>query len=249
MAQVGLAGFQRRVHRAVGRVRCDIGEERLARRLLPLDESFGVIEEDVAAEPFDGRWFGVVKVGAVEVRIVPVVWCLPNAAPAMSHHLLESAVLRSIGIVVSQVPLAKHPGRVTIIGEDTSNRRLVFSQQRATHDRVPDARAISPMAGQQSAASWRACWRDMIVVQPHRNAGQSVDVRRLENRVSRATQVAIPLVVGHHEDNIGPSGAEVLRERQLAPDADRENRREAGQQGKGLTHWSRYLPVLAGHQT
>ena len=51
----------------------------------------------------------------------------------------------------------------------------------------------------------------MPIGEAHTFCGQPVDVRSLDDRVSQATQVAFALIVGHHQNDVGPRSLQRLR--------------------------------------
>ena len=60
--------------------------------------------------------------------------------------------------------------------------------------------------GEQVGLTWKSVKRTASVVQP-------VEVRRLEDRVAVAGQVAVALIIGQHEDDVGPTCFQRRRER------------------------------------
>ena len=82
----------------------------------------------------------VTKVGIVEIIIFPVVWCLPNASPSVDQDLLKSAIQRSKGEVVTQVPFAKNTRAISIGLKGVGQCGLATTQQRPSQNSVPDPR-------------------------------------------------------------------------------------------------------------
>ena len=74
---------------------------------------------------------------------------------------------------------------------------------RAGEEGVPHAGAIRPTPGQQRTAGRRARWRDVVVFQPHGLLRQLVDVRGLDDGISGESDVAVTLIIGDDEDDVG----------------------------------------------
>ena len=206
LLHVRRAGFHRRMHRAVRGVGAEVNEERLIIVLDLLDEPLGVVEKHIGAKALHRHGFAVVKIGAVEVGVVPVVGRLPHAATAMAQHFLKTAILRAVRIIVTQMPLAEHGCVIAAIGENPADGHLVVAQHRAAHDGVPHACAIGPVAGNQRRARRRTGRRHVVVGEPHAVRMQLVEVRRLEHRIAMTRQIAIALVIGDHQNHIRPLG-------------------------------------------
>ena len=195
---------------------------------LRLDELFGIVEEHVGAKAGNLLRFAVVPIAAIEVGVVPVIGCLPDASTAVTHDFGVPAVLRSIGIVVAQVPLAKHAGGIAVVLEDLAHRDFVLTQHRSTHDRVPNARPIGPVPGQECGSSRRAGRSDMVVHQSDRLGMELVDLWRLQDRIAETGEVSVALVVRDHDHDVGFVGGtgharhhekhQQLAEEQAAPD-------------------------------
>ena len=69
----------------------------------------------------------------------------------MPQHLLKTAILRAVRIVVAQVPFTEHAGVIAAIAENLADGHLVMAQHGTAHDRVPHAGAIGPAAGERAA--------------------------------------------------------------------------------------------------
>ena len=68
--------------------------------------------------PSTGVGRPVVPVAAIKVSVIPVIGRLTDAAAAVPHDFAIAAIFRAIGIIVAQVPFAKHAGRVAGIGKN-----------------------------------------------------------------------------------------------------------------------------------
>ena len=69
---------------------------------------------------------------------------------------------------------------------------------------APLSEAVAP--GQELAARGRAHGGDVEVGQADGLGVQAVEVRRLEDRIAVAREVAVALVVGHDDDDVGAVG-------------------------------------------
>ena len=105
------------------------------------------------------------------------------------------------------MPLAEHRRVITAIGHDLPDGHLIIAQHRASHDRMPHAGAIGPVAGNQSRARRRTGRRHVVVGEPHAVRVQLIEVRRLEHRITMTRQIAIALVIGDHQNHIRPLGS------------------------------------------
>ena len=63
----------------------------------------------------------------------------------------------------------------------------------------------------------------MEVGEAHALVVQAVEVRRLEDRVAVARQVAVPLVIGQNKDDVGPAPFQCCR--RIGPDEANEEDR------------------------
>mgnify|MGYP003313476431 CR=1 FL=1 len=123
-------------------------------------------------------------------------------APAVPQHFLKSAILRAVRVIVAQVPIAIHACVIPAIAVDFTNSHLVMAQHRPSHNRVPNPGAIGPAPGDQSRSRWRTRRRHVIIRKPHTVRMQFVEMRRLEDRVTVARQIAVPLVIRNHQNHI-----------------------------------------------
>ena len=170
------------------------------------DELVCLLEKHIGAKALRLNDLLVVKVAAVEIGVVPDVGRLTNPAAAMPIHFVEATILRAIGVVVSHMPLAEHAGLVTVVLQHLPDGHLVGPQHGAPHDGVPNARTIRPVTRHQSGPRRRTSRCHVIVAQPDRLVGQLVGVWRLDHRVARATEIAVALVVGNDQHDIGLLG-------------------------------------------
>ncbi len=128
-------------------------------------------------------------------------------APALDHQrLLEALVDRPQGRVVAKVPLAEDPRAIAGRAEYLRQRHLVGGHQRASGVGIDDPRPVVIPARHQAGPRRRADRRDAEGLQLHALAGEPVEVRRLDPGIAVESEIAISLVVGHDEQDIGPPG-------------------------------------------
>src|SRR5262249_54213613 len=130
---------------------------------------------------------------------------LPDAAGAVDEHLVEAALVRPVVGLVAEVPLAEDAGRVTGRLQHLGHGRRLERQPLALVDRVRNAVLELVPAGQQGRSRRGAGRADMEVGEAHALVVQAVEVRRPEDRVTVARQVAVTLVVGQKEDDVWPA--------------------------------------------
>ena len=198
---VGLGVFLGAEVRAVRRVGRDVGEEGLV--FVGLDELHALVEPDIGAEPFETLMLAVDDVGVVEVVVAPVVGRLPNTAGLVIDAVLEAPVFRAVRVAVAQMPLAEHAGGIAVAAEDIGHRDFATAQHVASLNGVPDADAIGIAAGHQRRTGRCAGGVDVEVVQQRSLAAQLVDIGSLDGRVAGKGHVAIALVVGDDDHDIG----------------------------------------------
>ena len=182
-------------------VQREVGEERPVAVLLDPLEAFA--EEYVGAIAFVLLDDVVVRVPIVEVVVAPGIGRLRGAAAPADDRLVEAAFVWPEGEVVAQVPLAEQACRVAVVLEDLRQRRLLESHDRAAGERRRDAAAEGVAPGQQPGPGGSAQRVNMEVREPHRVGMESVHVRRVDDSIAVAAEVAVALVVGDHQDDVG----------------------------------------------
>ena len=129
----------------MGSIQGNVGKERLVFLCGTFDEVVGLLEEDVGAEAFRFFDLTIVEIGSVKIRVVPDIGSLANASAAMTVDFFKTPVFGTIGIVVSEVPLTEHGGGVVFL-EMLAESDFVLTDHGASHDGVPDAGAVGPVA-------------------------------------------------------------------------------------------------------
>ncbi len=134
------------------------------------------------------------------------------------HPVIETRVarLRLLGTVEGgvAVPLACHTCRIAGTLQQVSNRDLVLfhvdlftsvrSRLRARRDPVIHAGSIGAASGQQAHSRWRTHRRRRIeVCETDAFVRQSIDVRRLDVRMTVNAKIAIAKVIAEDDDYVG----------------------------------------------
>ena len=120
----------------------------------------------------------VVEIGVVEVVVAPEVGGLTHATALVGHHVLESAVLGTVGIIVAQVPFAEHGGTISSCAEDVRHGRLRLPQDGPAPAGRPGAVSHGAPARHQGPARRRAEGRHVEVCEADRVVVKGIDMRR-----------------------------------------------------------------------
>ena len=99
------------------------------------------------------------------------------------------------------MPFAKQPGAIAGPRQQLGDRDFVRPHQGSARKSVHDAGAVVVPTGHQARSGRRANRADIEVCAFDRSRGKAIDVRRLNNRVAVATEIAIGLIVGEDEDD------------------------------------------------
>ena len=144
----------------------------------------------------------VAEVGVVEIGIAPVVRGLVYASPTVVEGFIKPAVVGVKGIVIPQMPFAKHARAVSRRLEKVRKGGFVGSQERAPANGVPDAGAVAVATGQEAGARRRTRGSHVKIGKPQAFGVQVVDVRRLKGVISMAAEIAISLVVRYDKYHV-----------------------------------------------
>ena len=200
--------------RGVGR---EIEQERL--RPILFDEPHALTEPDVGAVALELFELPVPFVGVIEVVVAPVIRGLPNPAATMPDDILKAPVLRTMRSVVAEVPLADHPGHIAGAGKQVCDRLFVPVHHRAPRTGSVTRPCTGVIAGHQRRARGRAERADMEIREAHGLGVEAIQIRRLEDRIPVTGQIAVALIVSHHEDDVGLArgGCELASENRQMP--------------------------------
>ena len=201
---VGIAVVVGDPQRPVRSVGGEVGEERVAGARAAPHPGAGLLEPHVGAVAAKLLHRVAMAVDVVEVIVAVVVGGRGDPPARVPDRFLEAAVLRPVGVVVAEVPLAEMPGAVAVGGEDVGGRGQVGTQQRAPHAHEGGAVAQRVDTGHQLAARRGAHRAHVEVGEAHALRLQPVQCRGAQHRVAGVGEVAVPLVVGENEDDVGP---------------------------------------------
>ena len=172
-----------------------------------LDPAQGGGEEEVGAEALRLHEGAVVADDRVEVLVArrigaAAVVGLADAAGAVDEGLVEAALVRLVGFLVAEVPLAEDAGGVAGGLEDLRQDGGVERHALAFEDRVRDAVLHRVPAGHQGRAGRRAGRADQEAGEASARVVQLVEIRRLDPRMPMPSDRRVALVVGHHQDDV-----------------------------------------------
>ena len=190
--------------RRVGRNVC---EERLRPFLGLADPVQSRVEEHVGAEAVRLDEPTVQANHGVEVAVVGRVRAaasvsLPDAASAVDKGVIETTTLRLVSVLVAQVPLAEDGRLVARIAQHLRQRDRVERHPLALEDRVSDPVAHRVPPRHHRRPRGRACRADQEPVEPQARVVQPVQIRGSEPWVPVASDLAITLVVRHHQEDV-----------------------------------------------
>ena len=201
---VGLGVLLGNLERPVGTVVGQVDEEGLA-AVLP-DVVDGRRGEDVGAVALGFDPLGIVQQRGVEVAVVRRPGGLAEPAAGVDERLLEALIPGPHRVAVAQVPLAEDGGAVARGAQHFGQGDLVGVHHRPAQVRVGHAGAVVVAAGHQGRPRGRADRADVERRDLDALPGELVEVRRLDDGVAVNAQVAVALVVGHHQNNVWPAG-------------------------------------------
>ena len=168
-----------------------------------LDELRCQPEKDVRTVPaVSGRLILRIVV-IVEVVVAPVVRRLGDASTAADHGLVEAPIRGPHRVVLAEVPFSEDAGAVTVPMKDVSHGRNAGAKDGPASGgrRYRVAQGVLPC--EQSGTGRRAQGVGMVIGETHALAMQTVQVRSPQPRVAMAVEVTIPLIIGHHHDDVG----------------------------------------------
>ena len=186
----------------------NIGEKRLPGPPLRVHPRGSLTEKHVGAKAAGLFELPVVQNDGVEIRVAGRVAAgagidLPDATAAVDEHFVEPARVGQILLFVAEVPLAEDARGVARVAEHLGQRGGSQGQSFALQDRVCDPVLELVPPGEQGAAGRRAGRADMEVHEPHTIGVQPIEVRRPEDGVAVGREVAVALVVGEDEEDVG----------------------------------------------
>ncbi len=181
----------------------DVSQERLSILGRLRNKSVCLFEKYVGTKTLSRYNFSVVKIPSIKIRIIPDIWGLAHSTSAMAIDLIKASIFRAVRKIVSEMPLSKHSSFITRSLKKLSQRALVFPKHRSSHYRVPGTGTVRPVTRHQGSSGWRAGGSNMIIRQPDRFIGKLIDGWCLNDWISSASKISIPLIIGNDDDYIG----------------------------------------------
>jgi hypothetical protein len=155
----------------------------------------------------------------------------------MNEHFVEPTPVRLILRLVAEVPFAKDTGRVAGALQHLRNRSGIGRQSFPFEDRVRDS--IPELMPSRHQRGPRRCagWTHLEISEAHALAVERIEMRRLENGIPMASEVAVSLVIGEDENDIRAS-------RGLAGDGGGQSEAAKQRSQPGRTPWDHRRDVL-----
>src|SRR5450755_3830175 len=194
--------FRRHVERTVWGVSAEEAEKRV--RTVGLDERQRLGEENIGAIALERNGTAIDEVRVVKIIVAPPIRGLAQTAATMNDALLEAAVLRPVGIGITQMPFAENPRAVASLGQRVCERPLISSEKRSPTDRVPDTGRVAVVPGQEPCASRGAGCSRMELLKTDRVSVKAIEVRCSDERVAVSADRRIALIVRQYKDDIWP---------------------------------------------
>lgn len=161
--------------------------------------ALGFFPDAIAAE--DGIEIGGGDAGEGFRRIAG----LEDAAAIEDKAFVETLIDRAQGIVVAQVPFAEDAGAVAGGPEHFGQGAFCGAHHAAAIGGIDDASTVCVAAGKEAGAGGAANGRDMEARELGTALGEGIEMRRGNFGVAVEGKVAVALVVGHDQDDIGPA--------------------------------------------
>jgi hypothetical protein len=189
----------------------DVGKEGLAGAALGVHPFGGLTVEHVGAIAAGLDELPVVQDRGIKILVAGRVAAragkdLPDAAPAVDEHFVKAARGGQILFFIAEMPLAEDAGGVTRIAEHLSESDGLWCEAFAFEDGVGDAVLELVAAGEEGGAGRGTGGADVKILKAHALGAEAVEVGRLEDGVAVGGDVAVALVVGEEEDDVGLSG-------------------------------------------
>ncbi len=167
-----------------------------------LDEVDSSIEEEICAIAVDNLASAVAPEHGSEVCRIAIGY-LSDTTRTMNKDLLKSLVLRARRGIVPDMPLARDGRAVSALGENLRDCLFVTEHAR-TAARCGEHTGAHMIASCQDAGpGWRAYRLDVEASHLERFACERVKVWRRDLCVAVNTQIAVPLIVGEDENDVG----------------------------------------------
>ena len=185
----------------------------------------------------------VVQDGGVKIRVAGRIAAgtgisLADASAAMDEDFVKTALVRSIGPFIPQMPFAENTCGITGRFEHLRDRRGLQHQSLSFENSMSNPIPELVSAGHERASSRRTGWANVKIGKAHAFVMQSIDVWGLEDRMPVTGHVSVALVVGQNENNVWPSTNNRLRcdTKGCQRDDEKRNQRNAYLYGMA-EHW------------
>ncbi len=110
----------------------EVTEKRMI--LIILDKIKSLGKEYIGTVSLIGFGLPIVPVGIIKIIIAPIIRTLGDAAATMTNHFMKSSIFRTEGVVVAQVPFAKHSIDISILSKYLGQDYLILEKKRTTGD-------------------------------------------------------------------------------------------------------------------
>jgi hypothetical protein len=125
----------------------------------------------------------------------------------MNKHFVKAAPVWLIRRFIAQVPFAEDASSISRVLQHLRQRDGIGRQSFALEDRMRDAIPELVTSREQRRARGRASGTHIEVCESNALTVELIQVWRPEHRIPVAAQVAVTLIVGDDEDDIGTFGA------------------------------------------
>ena len=190
---------------SVGR---DIGKERLSLILHFFNPTHPRGEKQIGAIA-RGLYEGtIVANGRVEVLVSRGIGAralvrLPNATGSVDKGFVETPLVRLVGFLVPQVPLAENAADVAGLGQHLRQGNRAQGHAFTFQDGVGDPVFHRMPAGHEGGPGGGTGRADQEPFEPGALAVQLIEVGRLDPWIAMLAHGSIALVVGDHENDVG----------------------------------------------
>ena len=105
--------------------------------------------------------------------------------------------------VITEVPFANHSRAIAILRKHTGNRSLIGMQHRSSGARSVSAGSSRMTPRHESCTTRRAERANVEIRKSNRLRIELINVRCFHDRIPVTSEVTIPLIIGHDENDVG----------------------------------------------
>ena len=185
----------------MGSIGGNVGKKRASFPNTLTNETVPLLKKHIGTKSLCIYDLPIVKISAIKISIIPDIGRLAHASTAMPVYLREPTVLGRYGklsprchfpnIPVSYPFSLKNCPRVPSLALNI-DRPIMVCHTPVRFVQCPDIKA----------AAWESMWGHMIICEPDRFIGKLIGMGSLDDWISRATQVSVPLVIRDHNHDI-----------------------------------------------